>query len=61
MKDKLELVSLCFKKYKTLLLKRGMNTKKVCCIFKSYVYNALKYKKLYIKLYLQFLLDKVLL
>ena len=46
-----------------------MHTKEACCIFKTmftiqentlnYVQNPLKYKKLYNKLYLNFLIDKV--
>ena len=37
----------------------GMYTKKRVAFFKTYVLTALKYKKLYIKLYLKFLLDRV--
>ena len=55
MKNKLELLGLCFKKYRLLFLKRGMHTKKTHCIFKTMftvhqntlncVYNPLKYNK----------------
>ena len=64
MKNKLQLVSLCFKKYRTLLLQRKKYTKKVHCIFETTftmhldilncAQNSLKYKKLYNKLYLNF-------
>ena len=69
MKNKLQLFSLCFKKYRTLLLQWKMHTKKVRCIFETtftmhlnilnYAQNSLKYKKLYNKIYLNFPLDKV--
>ena len=37
----------------------GIYKKKCVVFYKSYAYNALKYKKLYIKIYLKIMLDKV--
>ena len=36
-----------------------MYTKKLVVFFENYIYNTLRYIKLYIKMYLKFLLDKV--
>ena len=57
MKNKLELVRLVFQKMQSITSKMGNVHKKACCIFKTmftihentlnFVYNPLKYKKLY--------------
>ena len=70
MKNKLQLVRLVFPKYRTLLLKWEMCKKKKLVVFLKLCLQSikihetiftvhLKYKKLYNKLYLDFLLDEV--
>ena len=66
---KKRLVRIWFQKIKDIISQMKNAHKKLCCIFKTmittlyntlnYIHNPLKYKKLYKKLCLTFLLDKV--